>query len=346
MKILNLHAKDGAGFYLHRGQKNAATALGFEWVDWDGDRQTYEQVDPDLVIVDINKPDIYLPNHSSRKAKVAMIVCQWSDEPVWPEVYNRGYRTKGDDLAYVDRVNPDSLYHHCTQAGIYQGFKFWFERAQRPVHSVPLLADFHYFYRPWQEVREHEYDVAYVGGRWPYKSHTLDSYLLPILQDSHVRSIVYGGGSWADCAGINYSGRLPDTEEANLYSQSRIVPAIHEPHSSIGYDIVLRVFTPFLSGALVVSDKNPSILDEHFFALDEICVAENPDEYKGYIKMALFDDRFRRDRAYKGHKRVIKDHTMEMNIANMLEINGFIKEAEYAREYAHQRYLTIFGPNA
>jgi len=334
MKIANLHATGGVGFYVHRSQRTAALKLGHAWLDWDGSQSQLDEFQPDFVILDVGRKNVNTP----KGVKTGMIVSQWTDEPIWPELYQRGYQTKAQDILFVEQVDPTFLYHHCTQAGIEQGFKFWFERAGRPVHSIPLYADVSYFYHP-DVHNDRVLDVCFVGGKWPYKSQVMDDYLVPVLANEDYKSVVYGNRGWDDVVPlVNFKGELPGDKEALIYHNTKVVPCCHEPHSHHGFDVVIRVFTPLLSGAAVVSDPNPSIYKEGIFKEDEIIVASNPDQYIEAVDYLVSNDRDRLRMVIKARDRVLCSYTVEHNLANMFDAAGFTKEAEDARRFALQRY--------
>jgi hypothetical protein len=335
LRIANLSASGGVGYFVHRAQRNVCNSLGWYWLDWDGTGKQLEDFSPDLVIMDVGRKDAYKPIG----CKIAMIVSQWTDDPIWPQLYSRGYYTNTLDFGFVEQIDPTILYHHCTPNGIAQGFKFWKEKAGRDVISAPLYADFDYFYRPINE--EFKYDVSYVGGKWLYKALVMNDYLLPVLQNKNIFSIVYGNRGWENDR-VNFRGILHDDAEAELYSVSRVVPCCHEPHSHLGYDVVIRCFSPLLSGAAVVTDPNPSIYGESIFEEDEIWVASNPKEYLEKIEYLIRHLDSWISLVEKGQKRVAKDYTMEENLAILVEACGFLEEAKYAREFARRRYISIF----
>lgn len=338
MRIANLHSSGGVGYYVHRAQANAAQNVGIEWLNWDGSDEQLEEFQPDMIITDVGRKDIVPPNDVS----TAMIVSQWTDDPIWPELANR-YMTSAADLIHADKVEPDMLYHHCTPAGIDRGFKFWGKRFGKRVHSVPLFADFDYFWRPLNP--DPKIDISYVGGKWPYKSKVMDQYLLPVLRSFDHE--VYGNRGWVDVDGVNYKGKCPEDEEANLYNNTKVVPCCHEPHSHHGYDIVLRAFTPFLAGAMVVSDPNPSIYGECYLSKDSILVAKDREEYICMVEAMLHDDEERARRIKNAREEILaKGLTMEYNLQLMLEgmyeetgDHKFSVKAIQIKRFLEERYI-------
>lgn len=337
MKILNLSSSGGAGFFHHRAQMHAAQALGHEWIPWSGDILSLEHTQPDLVITDVARQ---IPFERDGSYKLAMIVRQWSDNPMWPEVVNRGYGTTWTDVGYVETVDPDCLYHHGTPQAIKQGFNLWEENVGRKVTSIPMAADIHYYWRDIKPFDERKYDISWVGSMWPYKANTMVPYLLPLFQNQLLRSVVYGKDGWFNISNINYRGFLDLGKEGDLYEDTIVVPCCHEPHSQRGGDIVQRFYNPIAAGAFVVSDWNPSIAGPLEFEFTPTCVnvAKSPQDMQDKVHAILNDPNAYVWQLEQARGEILAQHTYEHRLGSLFLACGLFDDAADAFSYAEHRH--------
>ena len=197
----------------------------------------------------------------------------------------------------------------------------WRKRGQC-LESIPLACDTTRYYPEPGNRRYADVKMAFVGGYWPYKNRQFDKYLKPY---ENILA-VYGYSRWPY---EGYGGLLPEGDERVLYQNSRVCPALSEPHAEVMGDIVERVFKIMGSGGLAVTDVTPFYRD--LFASDELLVPGSLDEYHHIIRQALSDDDFNRRYREKGYRAVLKRHTYAHRAEQILALLGLGDQVALSR---------------
>lgn len=147
---------------------------------------------------------------------------------------------------------PDLLFIHYHPDYIGQTHNHWISKFRVPVISMMNAADI-FDYTGGQYREELDSDVAYVGGYWPYKSKTLDDYILKLCNpnlDLKVR--IFGNQGWSV---PQYCGNVNTELVKHIFSSSKVCPNVSELHSrDFGYDIVERPFKLAANKCFIVSD--------------------------------------------------------------------------------------------
>ena len=171
---------------------------------------------------------------------------------------------------------------------------------------------------------EYECDLAFVGGRWGYKSQTLDRWFIPMCAPGvNLRIKIFGNQPW----GVSqYCGFLQDSEVKHLFSSAKICPNLSEPHSQdFGYDIIERPFKLLANKCFVISDY---VEDLHKLFPTEIVYGKTPEEFMEKIKVWLDRPDERRELAQAGHEVVMKNHTYFHRVRDILAELGLQDEVQ------------------
>jgi hypothetical protein len=166
-----------------------------------------------------------------------------------------------------------------------------------------------------------QFDIAYLGGRWPYKAKTIDTYLLPVVRDGALKCSVRGWGDWPN--GI-CSGGLPAGEANEFLNSGRVGPCIAEFHThQFGIDIPERAFKVALCGMLVIHDAVPTI--KRF--IPSVVVAQNEQNFADLCRYYSKNENERIKLVRKQQAEVLANHTYHHRVSTLLSALGFIEEA-------------------
>ena len=155
-------------------------------------------------------------------------------------------------IKWVLDQQPDFVYCYCPDQFTSQYFGYWTSNHGFPVVGLPTAADITVYY-PRQPEERFKCDVAWVGGKWPYKAITMDKYL-PQLFKAY-KSKVYGWGGWGP------SGQtIPDAEVPILFASATVSPSVSEPHTIVHpIDLPERPFKVIASGGLTIHTPSPAV---------------------------------------------------------------------------------------
>ncbi len=197
-------------------------------------------------------------------------------------------------------IGPDFLFSATSPSG-FNFFEEWTKR-EITIKSLPLACDTHYYgpnnphYAEFEDI-----DIAFVGGYWWSKGRQLDAY----LRQFEERLIVYGYNAWPYSG---YRGRLSREREASLYCQAKISPAVNEPSVALlKGQINERVFKVAGSKGCAVVDAVPEYRE--LYGVDELLVADNPQDFREIIETLLKDENLRNKYAESGHSATMARHT-------------------------------------
>lgn len=147
---------------------------------------------------------------------------------------------------------PDILFIHYHPDYINQTHNHWTSKFNVPVTSMMNAADI-FDYTGGKYHEELDSDIAYVGGYWPYKSKTLDDYILKLCNpELDLKVKIFGNQGWSV---PQYYGNINTELVKHIFSSAKICPNVSELHSrDFGYDIVERPFKLAANKCFVVSD--------------------------------------------------------------------------------------------
>lgn len=218
-------------------------------------------------------------------------------------------------------INFLHIHYHPKWIGATHGC--WTTEFGLPVHSSMNAADI-FEYTNGIFMPEIASDVAFVGGRWGYKSITLDAYLLKLCNPNlNLNVKIFGNTGW----GVpQYCGTIPDALVKHVFSSATICPSISELHSQdFGHDIIERPFKLLSNKSFCISDKVEGL--EMLFP-DGIVYADNPKDFVEKVFHYLNHPDERLPFIESGYEAVMKSHTYFDRAASFFENLGFTKEAE------------------
>lgn len=311
MKILLCHRPGGAFGYISDGWASALMDKGHEVRRWDGIEKSWRDFRPDLYIgcsghkQPIPKSDAKIVIHVNPKGPVTI----------------PGIMEEEQTVTWVMNQNPDAVfgYGHEGDRIVWSG---WEDSGIKWV-PMPTAAD-RIFFSSIVEYEDKPNDIVYLGGRWPYKAKTIDTYLLPLLSREDVVSKTHGWGDWPDgvCEGVLA------TDRANAFLNSgKVGPCISEQHTQMyGIDIPERAFKLAICGALIVHDSVPNLKN----LIPSAVVSSSPEDFVDKCVHWSKDvsDRERIELAQQQRSEVLADHTYHHRMSTLLRAVGFDAEAE------------------
>lgn len=335
MKRKVLISSDGptAHYYIRLGLARAFNAYGYEVNLWDCKNV------PATDVFDKFKPDIFLgQSYNLNKTLVSLI-----KESPWLKVVLRGADwgsiTKEVSSKYpilvateqekrlVEEIRGQVYFVHSHYHPNHMEFThgFW-KNIGVKVESVMNAADvFDYTNGKFDESLSSH--VCFVGGYWPYKSKTLDPYIMALCKDFKYNVKIFGNQPWP-CP--QYCGFLPNEKVKDALFSSIICPNVSEKHSQeYGYDIVERPFKLLANKCFVISDY---VLGLDDILYDGIVFANDPEHFHELVDYYISNPEARNKYIDAGHKRVIEKHTYLDRAKFILEKLGEYAEFDMVKQ--------------
>lgn len=334
MKIMISNDGPFAHYYIRMSWLKVLSAMGHDAVLWDINRKTtfdaFNEFEPDLFIGQTyNINDALIACLSKRPhLRVIMKASDWGtysdtiDREKFPvliaseqEIDNVRKLRENDSLDYV--------FVHYLQKHVDETHKHWMDIV--PAKSMLSAADV-FDFTNGKSKPEYECDLGFLGGRWGYKSRTLDPYLLPLCRDASIKFKIFGNQSW----GIpQYCGYLPDEEVRHFLASATICPNISEPHSQeYGYDIVERPYKLAANKCFVISDYVEGLKDVY----PDMPMCSTPETFKDQVHHFLKDEEHRTHIVEENYKETINHHTYFHRIAEMFGNLGMEEEVKRCME--------------
>lgn len=307
----------GAFNYITRGFINAFNAIGCDARYWDGTNDSFEAFQPNLYIGCSGHRQI-IPQKFKSKTKVAIHVNPYGQVKL-EKVHGVDINETQDAINWTIAQKPNAVFGYGHQDDFKKYWLNWTTKHGIPFVGVPTAGDATLY---WPEKKECDYDIAYLGGYWPFKGHKLNEWLMPVIKDVGVALMGWGG--WGNTKG--YRGVLPDGDSGRVFlASAKVGPCISEPHTSIyGIDIPERFFKVALCGALPVSDFVPGF--ERYYPKDVYLMADNATDYKSLITNYARNSDFEANRvklAQNVRKHTLLNHTYHSRMRNLCAILGF-----------------------
>lgn len=346
MKILIANDGPFAHKYIRLGLARAFSACGHEAIIWElGQKSAFDMFDefePEIFYC----PTYHLTDDIIKCLKerpYTKVACKASDWGIAQKDMDLNeYPILVANQKEIDTVlklkdeigKPDFVDIHYHQSSVNLTHSYWIDNG---IKAIGLLsaADINDYIHGVSKP-ELECDIAFVGGYWPYKSKTLNKWLIPLCHPKENYKIkIFGNQPW----GVpQYCGFIPTEEMRNLFASAKICPSISEPHSQVyGHDIIERPFKLLSCKAFVISDYVKSMEDNVFG--DNLLYAKTPEEFKEKINFYLKNLDLRQEYIDKGYQHVINHHTyfhraaqffdaldLPYEAQNCLRIYGKIKE--------------------
>lgn len=295
-------------FFITQGYINAFRDIGIDARYWDGNLRTFTAFKPDLYIGSYGHKR-ELPRN--RNFKLALHVNPYGPKKL-DKIHGVDINSNKNDIDWVIRQGPDVVFGYGHQDDFEDYWQYWTLRHNIPFVGLPCAGDSTLYYPDGKKTR----DAAYLGGRWPFKAHKIDKWLLPVTSKIDIK----GWGNWK---GINgFSGELPQNDCGRKFlSSAKVCPCISEPHTSIyGIDIPERFFKAALCGSLPISDYVPGF--DRYYPKDYYIMANNPKEYDELIKKCM-NSRIRVGVTNKLRKLTLENHTYHNRMMKLCEKLGF-----------------------
>jgi hypothetical protein len=317
LKVLITKPSGGAYLYIVKAFRNAFKDIGCEAELWDGDHKVFNDFDPDLYIGcsayrhelpdDYRGPKIYHVNPYGT---------------ILNPLHGIDINERQDTIEWVLSQEPDAVFGYGHQQ---DGETYWSEWTK--THGIPFVGvacagDAVEYYPDKTKV---DYKIAYLGGRWGYKGHNINSWLVPPLDEFKDVVSVKGWGGWQDKK--YYHGVIPVNESGRQFLSSALVcPCICEPHTSVyGIDIPERFFKVALCESLPILDKVNGF-DRY---MDNYVMAESIRQYRDFIHDYTFikhDDRIELSKVIRSE--VLQKHTYHSRMMNVCKCLNYYDVVE------------------
>lgn len=357
MKILFQHdGFMGNGNFPERlGLINVFRALGHEVVDWDF--KNINAFDAFTLAEQGSPIDLFIgQTYNCNKAvarniemrpymRVAMQCSTWGDvlKNIDLEKYPILVPTE-DEKRIIGNLfescqRPSLVYQNYAPDRVDDCLNGWTSLGVKPVSN--LNAADYFVYNRGTAKREFECDVAYVGGRWPYKGSNIDKVILPLLNEKTAPRIknrkvsvhVYGNQGWQGIA--QYRGLAADTDVKDIFASAVCCPNVSEPHSNLwGFDVVARPFKVALAGGLPILDNVQSLIDCYMKIGDGKRELYLPDydtyeDLVGQIQFFIERPDIREGFIKGGYAHTLRNHTYFNRVMDLFDHLGMIKESDY-----------------
>jgi hypothetical protein len=310
MRILICNRPGGAFGYISDGWLNALRDKGHIVRRWDGYVETWQEFSPQLYIGCSGHRQ---PIPARRgDCKIAIHV-----NPLGP-VSIGGINETDDNIKWVLLQRPDVVFGYGFESDrlIWSG---WTTNYNIPWVPLPTAGDRIIFKELAGSIRPH--DIVYLGGRWPYKSQTIDTFLLPVIRSKEFYSSIRGWGDWPP--GI-CDGGLPEDEACSFLNGGKIGPCISEPHThNYGIDIPERMFKLALCGTLAICDS-ASMIKQHVLSM---IVSKNSTDFHDLCRYYIRNDVDRIAAVKQQQIEVLNNHTYHHRMQSLLDALGFDVEA-------------------
>jgi hypothetical protein len=318
MKIIISNESANAHFYERQGLAKAFAHSGHQVAFWDIRGKSafdiFDEVEPDIFIGQAYNLDratikcIQARPHLRVGLKAGDFGPFYDD---WTEQKHQEYpilmaskQEKESVFKLRDSGSIDFVFIHYHPDYIGQTHGYWEKEHVRAI-SLMNAADV-FDYTNGQYLGDFASDIAFVGGKWGYKSRTLDRYILPLCNSNVKLNVkIFGNSSW----GIpQYCGFIDTQYVKHIFASAKICPSISEPHSQeFGFDIIERPFKLMSNKAFVISDYVEGL--RKLYNEDELVLAKTPEEFIHEVEYYLtYPDR-RQSFVEAGYKKTIEQHT-------------------------------------
>jgi hypothetical protein len=350
MKILISDDSGGtAHFFIRLGMARALVASGHEVVLWDVRSKSafdaFDEFKPDIFMGQTyNVDDGLVKVLTNRTIPFSLRGSDWG--PLQQEIDLEKYPilvAKDKEIALCSKLLPLNPIIDCHYPEEYldRTIGFWKNFGFKTI-SLLTAADI-FDYTKGSRIPEFETDVCFIGGRWGYKSRTLDKYIVPLgrvnkRKNAPLNMKVFGNQPWNI---PQYCGFLGDRFVKDALASATVCPNVHEPHSQdFGYDIVERVWKLGSNKCFCVSDSVEGL--KKIFSNDEIVIAETPEEFRDAVIYYINNPEERLPYIDRYYNTIMNRHTYFHRASQWLAELGFLKEAEHVM-FTYQNIKTQLG---
>jgi spore maturation protein CgeB len=279
-----------------------------------------ERVRPDLVLV-LNGMHVFPENHLQQIDAIRAL----------------GIRTAiwfADDPYFTDQTVRIALHYDVVLTHEQSCVTLYRENGCQQVYYLPLAVDPELF-RPQQVEPRYRTDVLFIGTAF-WNRVELFNRIAPYLAS---KKFLLVGGSWDRLSEANYKllrhgivDGVPFEETVKYYAGAKIVINLHrdalhgtdnQNHLAIsGQSINPRTYEMAACGPMQLTDIRDD-LSRHYSPGHEIAVYRTPEELMRHIDYYLIHEHERREIAYNGLKRTLKQHTYLLRVEEMLRQLGY-----------------------
>jgi len=315
MRVLICRRAGRAFGYITDGWINCLRDKGHTVQRWDGQNASWDEFDPDLYIGSAGHGQL-IP--AGRRAKVAFHVNSWG--PITIDNKNESRESISESAEHIKWVlaNRPTVVFGYGFAKDAHLWEYWTKKGGIPWIPMPTAGDKTIFHR---QKEPRPYDFIYLGGRWPYKSHTLDKYLLPLLK-LPLAHCVRGWGVWPPNTDVY---ELAEDKACEFLNSGNVGPCVSEKHThEFGIDIPERCWKLALCGTLVLHDPVPQM--ETIFP--DVIIANDAQDYLDKCFYYAQHDDERLQLVEKQQQYVLNNHTYHHRMCELLRATGFHEEAK------------------
>lgn len=309
MKILCNYAPC-APAYIRGGWQRTFTYCGHDWRWWDLKRAFDAfRYEPDLYIGTTYELDRAVEKciRNRPEMKVILFASAWGDyvdDCPFPIVKVQEEEKRRLEKLKAETGKPDYVFIHVTNKYLEPTMGGWRSIGIEPVGILNAYDAI--LYQGARRREELICDLGYIGGYWSYKAQNLDRCIIPLCHPNSGLDVkIFGNQPWpVHC----YLGACSDEVNRDLFLSATVCPNNCEPHStSLGFDIVERVFKGMGIGGFVISDY----VDEarELFSEDELIMAKTPEEMRELIYHFVKNPVERLPYIQKGREAILRDHT-------------------------------------
>lgn len=337
MKILISSDSPAGPHFVRMGWARVLQALGHDVVLWDPSQkpafdlfaenqdiriflgQTYN-LDRPLLKCLSTRPEI----------KVALFASSWGplvegvDLQKYPIVRVTEAEKRAVEFLKKSTGQPEFVFLHAGPRFLEGVLGGWRQIGVRPV-SVLNAADL-YSYLGGRPRQEFLCDVAFIGGRWPFKARNLDRFLLPLCDPNRGLNVkIWGNTPWPVA---NHLGLLEEEDARDVFVSARVCPNVSEPHSTdLGLgDVVERVFKVPAAGGCLISDKVEGVDD--IFGRGTVPQADNPKDFEELVRFFITAPLSREASIARTREVVLANHCYHHRVSTLLGELGFAGEAQ------------------
>lgn len=228
---------------------------------------------------------------------------------------------------------PDFVYIHYHPDFLSETHTNWIKEGINVVSLMNAADLFDYTNGQWRE--EFMSDLCFIGGAWPYKYQTLESYLIPLCNPNLNLKIRIFGNGWSI---PQHHGLAPQEIVKHLLKSAAVCPNVHELHSQdFGYDVIERPFKLASNKCFIVSDYVDGL--ERIYG-DSIEYGKTPVEFKEKILYYLKNPQQKMVKIAKAYKITLDNHTYFDRVSTVfknLEMDWEVDSVKKAKEHYIKR---------
>ena len=329
-----------SGRTIYYGYKNAFETLGHNFYTLNAHEsyeEVLEKVEPHIFIWSVGstqnlKEKITIINKYRQKGMKVFVQI-----PFWNHSFGllriNESKSLKDNMELISLIKSgevgDYFYNSCDDIDERMN---GFEKTTNYKHiSIPLAADKNIIYDANYK-NEFKADISYIGTLLPEKKAFFKDNIMPLRNQYNIK--LYGQ-DWTTTDkviglfhkfGMYYNipflkdlrkQRLELSDEGDIYRSTKISINIHEEYQKkFGGDCNERTFKIPLAGGFEIVDNVRCI--KKYFNEKEMVIADNPNDYKEKLQYYLKNPDKCQDIIEAGRKRVLRDHTYERRVEQML----------------------------